>query len=59
MARKSVGSSEKKEKRSRKMRDLPAKPVGARKAAGVTGGGGNDNPTESLSLNFTTVHHTY
>ncbi len=51
MARKSMGSNEKKGKRSRKMRDLPAKPVGARKAAEVTGG--------DLSLNYTKVEYTY
>jgi hypothetical protein len=38
MAKNSATSNEKKSTRSRKVRDLPAKPLGARKAASVRGG---------------------
>jgi len=38
MAKQSTKNSKSKDTRSRKMRDLPAKPVGARKAVSVKGG---------------------
>jgi type VI protein secretion system component Hcp len=51
MAKNSPKSSEKKDTRSRKVRDLPGKPVGARKAAAVRGG--------KASLQDITFMHVY
>jgi hypothetical protein len=38
MAKQATKSSQRKDTRSRKVRDLPARPLGARKAASVGGG---------------------
>ncbi len=51
MAKKSTKSGEKKDMRSRKMRDLPAKPVGRRKGASVKGG--------DISIPYTKIEWKY
>jgi len=60
MAKQVQESSKSKDTRSRKMRDLPAKPVGGRKAASVRGGGESKpvgQPTQSLTINYSEVEY--
>lgn len=56
MAKKPTKSSEKKDTRSRKVRDLPAKPLGADKIASVKGGRkAGTNQQEYLTIKMTDV----
>jgi len=60
MAKTAKTSGEKKGTKSRHGRDLPAKSLGATKAASVRGGKpAGDIPTESISLNFSKVGYEY
>ena len=62
MAKQGQKSSKSRDTRSRKMRDLPAKPVGGRKAASVRGGGESKpvvQPTESVTFNYSNVEWKY
>ncbi len=58
MAKQSTKSGEKKGTRSRKMRDLPAKSLGVRKAASVKGGrkaGGTQQEYIKITMQDVTV----
>ena len=61
MAKTAKKSGEKNDTKSRKVRDLPAKSLGTRKAASVRGGkpAGDPIPTESISLHYGKTEISY